>query len=350
MKKLKNKKILFIVIPLFVILCYIADKTGLLGYLEKTNNYSLEEIEIPKEIEEPEEKEENQVEIEVENDVITKPTIVANDKTKTNLIMLDTKDGQSILIDCGEKEVLVDGGLLAYMGDKNLSILKSYIDGPLEYVIISHFDKDHIAGLENIYYSFTVETTIYGDLNPNNTLIGQKIESIMKKKSRKYYEDKNEIISLSQNTKIQILDILDNQKESNNDSVVLMLDVAGKKALIAGDLEDNSYNSYNKARTIKNLLLPRLEEVSVYIVSHHGSNSSSSYELLNTIKPKICLISAAGPESKYNNPDFETVVRLKKYTTKIFGTFFSGNIKIEMNTLKITSLSKLPLKRITQGY
>lgn len=341
-KIFKSKKILFIVIPLFLVGCYLINKTGWLDDPEQEVDYIAEE--------KYENSNDEELQKDDEQEEETKPAVIENDKTKTNLIVFDTKDGQSVLIDCGEKEVLVDGGLLTYMSGANMSTLKSYIDGALEYVVISHFDKDHIAGLEEIYYSFTVGTTIYGDLNPNNTLVGSRIESIMRERSRRFYEDKDETISLSKNTKIEILDILDNQKESNNDSVVLMLDVGGKRALIAGDLEDNNNYSYNKARMIRSLLLPRLKEVSVYVVSHHGSNSSSSYELLNTIKPKICLISAAGPGSSYNNPDFETVERLKKYTTRIFGTFFSGNIKVEMNTLKIFSLSGLPLKRVVQGY
>jgi beta-lactamase superfamily II metal-dependent hydrolase len=73
---------------------------------------------------------------------------------KVNFI--DVGQGDSILIDLGETEVLIDGG------EKSpgvVNYLKKYVDGPLEVMVATHPHSDHIGGLIAVLGAFQVQQT-----------------------------------------------------------------------------------------------------------------------------------------------------------------------------------------------
>lgn len=83
-------------------------------------------------------------------------------KTGSNLLrvhFLDVGQGDCILIDCGETEVLIDGGNNG-AGDEVVSYLTPYIDGKLDYLIATHPDADHVGGLDAVLEAFEVGEVI----------------------------------------------------------------------------------------------------------------------------------------------------------------------------------------------
>lgn len=52
--------------------------------------------------------------------------------------------GDATLIDCGETEVLIDGGTNS-AGKDVVAAIAPYIDGKLDYVIATHPDADHVG-------------------------------------------------------------------------------------------------------------------------------------------------------------------------------------------------------------
>ena len=83
-------------------------------------------------------------------------------KTGSSLLrvhFLDVGQGDCILIDCGETEVLIDGGNNG-AGDEVVSYLTPYIDGKLDYLIATHPDADHVGGLDAVLEAFEVGEVI----------------------------------------------------------------------------------------------------------------------------------------------------------------------------------------------
>jgi beta-lactamase superfamily II metal-dependent hydrolase len=122
--------------------------------------------------------------------------------------------------------------------------------------------------------------------------------------------------------------ILDGASNTNNNSVVTVLEASGHKMLVTGDAEDE------KSKKVRTALLGRLQTenlypIDVYVVGHHGSETSSSAGLLSLIRPTFAVISNEGPSGQYENPDITVMKRLSAAGATVFSTYRSGDVVIE---------------------
>lgn len=80
---------------------------------------------------------------------------------------IDVGQGDSILLDCDDIEVLIDGG------DKSpgvVSYIDDYVDGQLEVMVATHPHADHIGGLIAVLDAFEVgEIWLNGDTSTSQT-------------------------------------------------------------------------------------------------------------------------------------------------------------------------------------
>ncbi len=80
---------------------------------------------------------------------------------------IDVGQGDSILIDFGQTEILIDGG------DRShglVNYINSYVDRPLEVMIATHPHADHIGGLIAVLEKFEVkEIWLNGDTATSKT-------------------------------------------------------------------------------------------------------------------------------------------------------------------------------------
>lgn len=68
-----------------------------------------------------------------------------------------------------------------------------------------------------------------------------------------------------------------------------------------------------------------LEDIDVYKVGHHGSDTSSSEDFLNIIKPDYAVISC-GEGNSYGHPNDITIENLSRFTDKIYRTDLVGTV------------------------
>ncbi|MBO5657769.1 MAG: hypothetical protein J6R94_06250, partial [Agathobacter sp.] len=109
-------------------------------------------------------------------------------------------------------------------------------------------------------------------------------------------------------------------KEDRNDlSLVLSMKWNGGSGLFVGDI----------SQEVEEYLLQqgKLNDVSIYKVSHHGSKYSNSLELLETIKPEIALVSS-GKWNLYGHPHKDTLDRLEMVGARVYNTGWVGQITI----------------------
>lgn len=244
------------------------------------------------------------------------------------LKMIDIGQGDSILIHYHNKNILIDTGSVSTYGFKNndgeiyYNILspcfKSLGISRLDYLIITHGDKDHLGEASTIIENIPVRKIIL-----NNNRINYYEKSLIR----------NETIIGKQDLTFRIDDMVftqlnENLQDENDSSQIYLLNYQKLKILLTGDASVKS-----EKRLLENY---NLGDVDILKVGHHGSRTSTSEELLEAIKPKVALISS-GVDNKFNHPHKEIITRLKKYNIKIYNTQDRGTITIDLNKKIITS-------------
>ena len=276
--------------------------------------------------------------------------------------------GDSILIQVGEVDILVDAG----SKKSSYQTIKDYLDkelndDTLEYVIATHAHEDHYAN-----FAGNGETSLLTDYKVNNLIQFSKtnqttgvmynnylniVESIKTSGTKvcnalEAYNNLNDCkrnIDLGNNIEIEILyqKYYENKSASeNNYSVCFIINQGDKHFLFTGDLEEDGEESL-----VENNTLPK---VSLYKAGHHGSNTSSHDTLLNTIQPEIVVIQAVAGNFEYATnepgnvnidgtfPTTNTLKRIAKHTSQVYVTslgLISENSDGTFNDIGNTSMN-----------
>ncbi|MGD0779729.1 MAG: ComEC/Rec2 family competence protein [Dehalococcoidales bacterium] len=227
---------------------------------------------------------------------------------------IDVGQGDSILIDLGETEVLIDGGS---KGTGAANYIGAYVDGPLETIVVTHPHEDHIGGLPAVFDAFEVQevwlngetatSKAYTDLmNAINTE-----GSIVHEAKRGMSIQVGTLVFSVLNPETPLTD------DVNNNSIVLRLSYGETDFLFMGDAQKKAESS----------MLSLLTSTEILKVGHHGSDTSSSTVFLNVIKPETAIISVAKVNS-YHHPAQVTLNDLTAIGATIYKTSDSGTIKI----------------------
>lgn len=102
---------------------------------------------------------------------------------------------------------------------------------------------------------------------------------------------------------------------SENDfSIGLLIEFGDFRYVTMGDLDgDYDESSYGYTyNDIESIVAPRIGEIDVYHVNHHGSSHSSSKNLLDSMNPTVSLISC-GVDNSYGHPDQSVLNNLLSY-------------------------------------
>lgn len=239
---------------------------------------------------------------------------------KNNYLSIHTIDvgqGDSILIQTpSSKNILIDGG-----DDNSHHIISSYLKKQnvenIDYIIATHFDSDHIGGLDNIIDKFNV-SNIYAPNYESDTVSYQNlINSCLNKNLNLQCLSSGDFINIEDNINLAVLAPSYIQEENNLNSIVFRLDYKNKSFLFTGDAEANNelniINSYE------------LNDIDFLKVGHHGSSSSTTSEFVEEVSPDVAVISC-GYKNQYGHPHKSTLDTLEKNNVLTYRTDILGNI------------------------
>ena len=256
--------------------------------------------------------------------------ISINFNPNMEILFLDVSQGDSILLHYPHDKynILIDtGGNYNYEISKNIIIpyLKSKGINKIDYLILTHGDYDHMGESINLIENFKVEKVIFncGEFND----LEKELIKVLEKKKIKYYSCIKELNI--DNSKLYFLQTKEYDNENDNSSVIYF-NYYNYKFLFMGDAsterEKDILEKYN------------LKDVDFLKVGHHGSNTSSSEEFINSINPKYSLISV-GKNNRYGHPNKEVLDTLND--SKIYRTDQDGSImfKIKKDKLQIETCS-----------
>ena len=236
-------------------------------------------------------------------------------KGELKVHFIDVGQGDSILVDLGETEILIDGGgkspgVIEYLSD--------YVDGAIEAMVATHPHADHIGGLIEVLDIFQVaEIWLNGDTSTSETY-SQFTSSVNSEGAQVYEARRGDSIEVGELT-FKVLHPVNLDDTTNNNSIVLSLSYGEIDFLFTGDAEQEAETSM-----LTEGIVP---DVEVLKVGHHGSSSSSSAQFLDAVNPEIAIY-MAGEGNSYGHPHQETIAALAEVSAKIYGTDIHGNIII----------------------
>lgn len=229
---------------------------------------------------------------------------------------IEMPDGTDILIDAGEG---------AY-GNTVVNYLKEQEkDIDIEYLIATHPDSDHIGGMQKVFTDLSVKNFYYPTDAPHDTKTWNNVLSLSKSEGCKVLNATTGTTLNLGGATLKFVQPNVDYKDNNEDSVVALLDYNDTEVLLTGDAEATT-----EADMISEGMLM---DIDVLKVGHHGSNSSTTQEFLNKVKPEYSIISVG--KNNYGHPTQNILNRLTSIGSKIFRTDLNGNIVVKSDGTNI---------------
>lgn len=225
----------------------------------------------------------------------------------------------AILIDTGEKE---NGELICeYLGNHNVS--------DIDCLLLTHPHSDHMGAASYIIDNMDVKQVIIPKVSDEMTPTTKFYEKFLKsiqEKGLKITAAKPGLKVDAGDVDLEIISPVKDYKDLNNYSAAAILTHGNDTFLFTGDIEKKAEKDILKESY--------LMDIDVLKVPHHGSNTSSCSEFLDTVLPDYAVIMCDG--HSYNHPHEETIERLSEYTDNIYRTDMDGTIIMKSNENGIT--------------
>ena len=230
---------------------------------------------------------------------------------KADAIIMQTQN-HSIILDMGEKD---DGDEISEYLEKN-----SISD--IDYVFITHFDKDHIGGFPEVADAVGIKSILVPDYEANNKAYSEFVDTVIGKNLTvtRLTEDKTIVLD-DVIFEISVPKKHDYEESDNDYSLVISVTDGENTFLFAGDAE-------------KDRLYEVLSEISGQFdflkVPHHGKFNENTEKFINAVKPQYAVIT----DSAKNPASDKTVSLLKAQKTEIYSTK-NGDISVISDGKKI---------------
>jgi beta-lactamase superfamily II metal-dependent hydrolase len=212
-------------------------------------------------------------------------------------------DGTLGMIDTGTKE--------SY--EKIKKIMDENKQSSLDYLIITHYDKDHVGGAVSLLQEYDVKKIYLPDYVSEKSGYGDIMEEV---------KGRDDVVFVSSEEQISVGDMTmqiippsdpsglstDADNMDNDLSLLCMVNFRNKKFLFTGDIEKDR---------IKQLKNDDVDLTADWIkIPHHGGYEDNSKKLLSLVSPKYSVIST-GPEKP---ADTELLTLLAEMGIKNFST------------------------------
>lgn len=233
-------------------------------------------------------------------------------------ILIKADDGTTITIDGGSSDVK---NVARY---RMIPCIKASGTGVIDYAVITHADKDHISGIEEIINmntenGVTIRNLVMPHVSYEDEAYDELLTAAKTKGIQVLYIKEGDTMKLG---KVEIKCIHPDGKyisDNRNDySTVLSLKYENFSALFTGDIP---------AEIEKSIINKIDNNYTILKVAHHGSKYSSDMEFLKKVMPAYSVISV-GEDNSYGHPGTETINKLKSLNSKILRTDLSGEIEI----------------------
>jgi competence protein ComEC len=257
--------------------------------------------------------------------------ITAIDVGQGDSLLLVSPTGHTMLVDAGGAN-----GSVRSEFDYGEDVVSPYLWSRgierLDVVLLTHAHGDHIGGLERIVRNFGPRELWVG-INPETDALNQLSQTAAESHVLIRSHTAGEEFDWA-GTHIRILspppDWQTKLQAKNDDSLAFVISYGQTSALLAGDLEKRMerYISWESPR------------VDLLKVAHHGSNTSTTPELLRAVQPRFAVISA-GYRNPFKHPRLEVLERLQAAHVRTFRTDTLGAVTFLLDGKNVEARTSL---------
>ena len=250
---------------------------------------------------------------------------------------IDVGQGLAILVQSGGENLLYDGGNRSH-ADEVVQYLKNQQVETINYMISSHYDEDHLGGLVKCLDNFEVEHVLGSDYVHTSDLFNTFMNTATAHAIIVEYPSVGDTYEFGTGS-FTVMAPDGISQNSNDNSVVIRLVNGNNSFMFMGDAEETS--EQDMISTGMNL------DCDVLSLGHHGSASSTSWDLLEATSPSWAVISC-GLNNSYGHPAAETMGKLSDMDIPVFRTDDQGTV-IALSDGNTISWTQEPCNDYTSG-
>lgn len=245
--------------------------------------------------------------------------------------IVELPDGSALIIDSGDGSWQNNNHILQYLKNLHISTI---------FLIITHADSDHCGGAAALLEDKRAETVylpvlpasmgIYEAISQNAEAQGAEVKTLTR----------YDVIDRAGAYAVCISPYSVNESERNDSSTVLYFSYAGVNVLFGGDISEERENRLVNEQILseeigENLFdsgsyAVRLRNTDILKVSHHGSETSSSWAWLELLSPKTAVVSC-GRGNAYGHPTGGAISRLSAVGAEVFRTDELGDVMVTIS-------------------
>ena len=235
------------------------------------------------------------------------------------MTVLDVGQGLSVLVQSDGHFLLYDGGDRSHSSFV-VSYLLEHGVSSLDYVIASHYDADHLNGVIGALSRFPVDTLLAPDYETDTKLFQSYQELAGEKGLTPIHPSVGDTYVLGSASFTVLGPVSIDENDSNNNSLAIRIAYGDTSFLLTGDA------GYDEEPAMCSQWGNSLSST-VYVAGHHGSGTSSSWELLQNAVPEYVVISC-GKDNSYGHPHDTTMEKLEAMEIPVFRTDLQGTVSV----------------------
>lgn len=232
------------------------------------------------------------------------------------IVFVDVGQGDAAVLRSGAWTGLVDGGPAGSEGAVEAALSRLGVRR-LDTLVISHQHADHTGGLPAVIAEYRprrawVAGAVRGGLAAALRAAGTGVLQVRRGLAQRFGRATATVLSPGNLS-----------GDANTDSIVLLLEVAGRRVVLTGD-------TTGSGEAAAGATLARGPPVDVLKVSHHGSRYSTTAGFVADARPRTAVVSVG--RNSYGHPSNDAVQRLRSSGARVFTTKQSGSITLTVTT------------------
>lgn len=241
-----------------------------------------------------------------------------NEESLLEVHFIDVGQGDCALLFCDGHAMLIDSGDYG-QGTRIQAYLKKQGVEKLDYLVLTHPDADHIGGAPVIITKFEIEHVFMSDCTKDTAAYAKVLDALEYRYLKWFMPEIGSSYALG-SAKVTIVGPRGQYEDSNNSSLVLLVEHGENTFLFTGDAQEEAeadlVNSWDKSISVDVLKL-----------AHHGSKTSTGGALLDAIHPQYAVISC-GENNSYGFPHAQPLNYLRERNIQVFRTDEQGSIVV----------------------